>query len=173
MRNLFIGLLIGFLLAVPIAYTQQQPESIEVGGVLLRLGMAQDSAISKIAEKGGLTINKVNDSHNWLVSRKNDKGEYDAVGMLLFTESRLSWVSRSWAYSTDPGAAKIARNVYFLLKSFEDEGNTVCIVETSTNEGPDVDNRGIRIQCRRREARLFVTAYKGQATAASLDEAIK
>jgi hypothetical protein len=173
MRNLIFGVLLGILVAVPIAYTQQQrPESIEIGGVLLHIGMPQDSVISKIAESG-LTVTHVNYSTNWVVSQKNDKNEFDALGMLAFTDSRLTWASRSWGDSADSGAAKLARSFYFLLKSFEDAGNTSCTISTHTQEAPDLDQKSTDIRCGKRAVAFYVVAYKDQRPTATLDETIK
>jgi hypothetical protein len=58
-RNPLIGVLVGFLIVVPIA-SQQRPESIEIGGVLLQIGTTKDSVISKLAQEG-LTIKPISD----------------------------------------------------------------------------------------------------------------
>jgi hypothetical protein len=172
-RNLAIGILLGFLVAVPIAYTQQQPERIVIGETPLQIGIARDSAISQIAEHG-LTVNKMNgEEEMWIVSRKNDRNEYDTLGMLTFINSRLSGASRSWASSTDPATTKLARNFYFLLKSFEDDGNTSCTIATQKQESPDFDNKQLLIHCGKRTAMLYVTAYKDQKPAATLSETIQ
>jgi hypothetical protein len=171
-RNLLIGVLMGLLVAGPIAYTQQPPESIEVGGVLLQIGTPKDSVISKLAQKG-LMITPVKDSDSVAVQAKNEHGDYDVVGMLSFTNSRLRWASRSWDYSSDPGAAKLARSFYFLLKSFEENGNTSCTISTKTQEATELDHKSIEILCGKRVATLFVTTYKNQRPSATLDENIR
>jgi hypothetical protein len=171
MRNLFIGLLLGFLIAVPIAHTQQQPESIVVG-VPVQIGMAKDVAISQIAEHG-LTVTQLQGSEQWIVQQKNDQNQYDIVGALTFNNSRLSWASRTWVSNADPAAAKLARNFYFLVKSFEDHGNTSCVIDTQKQEGPDFDHDSLSVHCGRRTATLYVTKYKDQQPATSLDETIK
>src|SRR5260370_39171796 len=111
--------------------------------------------------------------YQWIWSEKNDRNEYDIMGVLTFTDSRLSWASRSWATSTDAETAKLARSFYFLLKSFEDNGKTSCVIETEKQESPDLDNKQLSIHCGKRTATLYVTAYKDQRPAASLDEMIK
>jgi hypothetical protein len=171
MPNFSIGVLFGLLIAVPVAFTQQQPERIVIGAPL-QIGMAKDTAISRIVEQG-FTVNKVKDEEMWIVSKKNDHNEYDTVGTLSFTDSHMSWASRSWATSTDAETARLARSFYFLLKSFEDHGNTSCIIETEKQESPDLDNKQLSIHCGKRTATLYVTAYKDQRPAASLDETIK
>jgi hypothetical protein len=57
MRNLLLGILIGLLIAVPIAYTQQEPQRIDVG-VRVYIGEAKDVVIARIAAQGGLVTIK-------------------------------------------------------------------------------------------------------------------
>jgi hypothetical protein len=108
-----------------------------------------------------------------IVTQKNGHGEYDTVGTLTFTNSRLWWASRPWDSSSDPAAAKLARNFYFLLKSFEDDGNTSCTINTKSNEAADLDHKAIEIHCGKRVATLYVIAYKDQQPQATLDETIR
>jgi hypothetical protein len=178
MRNLLIGLLLGILLAVAVAYTQQQPEQIHVGMTTLQIGMAKDTAISQLAEKSyhlskGESLTKGEGEETWAVAQKNDHNEFDLIGMLTFTNGRLTWASRIWASTTDPGSAKLGRNLYFLLKSFEDSGNVACTIESETSEAPELDSKGVSIHCGKRTAKVYVVKYKEQEPATSLDETIK
>jgi hypothetical protein len=171
MRNLSIGIVIGLLIAVPVARTGQQPEQIVVGA-LLQLGMTEDAAVRKVAE-AGLTINKAKNNDIWVVSKKNELNEYDNVGFLTFKDSRLVWASRSLMNSGDIGAVKLIRNLYFLVKSYEDMGNTSCTLETQKQEGLEIDNKELMVHCGRRTAALYVVTYKDQQPRANLDESIK
>ena len=174
MRKFAIGLLLGFLVAVPIAvHPQQQPERIVVG-VPLQIGMPKETVISQIVERG-FSPKKTEGAaeETWTVSRKDDPNEDDPVGVLVFTNARLSWASRAWASSAEPQTAKLARSFYFLLKSFEQKGNTSCTIDTVNGEGPSTDFKQLSIHCGGRTATLYVTKLKDQQPSVSLDEQIK
>ena len=163
------GVLICCVLVIP-GMTQQQAEQIEIGGVPLQVGMAKDVALNRITEHG-LTLQKEQSDEKFgemlLVIDKND-----VLGQVAFTNSRLSWASRSWD-SEDAGAAKLARRFHYLLNSFEKQGNTSCTIVTHEKQSPEWDSNGVEIQCGKRTAMLSVSAYKGQRPEAMLDETIK
>lgn len=167
--SFLVGLL--FCLSAAIPVPTQQEEKIVIGAPL-QIGMSKDSAISRIAERG-LTVTQYEATGMWFVTEKNDRNEYDVVGTLQFTNSRLSWASRRLTTSTDAGAAKLVRNLYFVLKAFEDQGNTACTIETKNTETPDADDKSLLIRCGKRTALLGVGTYKDQRPAATLDEAIR
>jgi hypothetical protein len=128
MRNISIGILIGLMITAPFAFTQQPLETIFIEAPL-QIGMAKDTALSRIAEQG-LTLSKAGNQESWFIVKKNDRGEYDALGSVAFTDSRLSWASKTWATGSDAESAKLARSSYFLVKSFEDRGTKSCVIET-------------------------------------------
>lgn len=87
--SFLVGVLFCLLAAIPVA--TQQEEKIVIGAPL-QIGMSKDAAISRIAERG-LTVTENEATGTWLVTDKNDRDEYDLVGTLKFTNSRLSWAS--------------------------------------------------------------------------------
>jgi hypothetical protein len=52
-----LGVVVGLLLIVPIAYTQQQPERIVIG-VPVQIGDSQDSTIARIAANSDVLVSK-------------------------------------------------------------------------------------------------------------------
>jgi hypothetical protein len=175
MRNFWIGVLIGLLIAVPIAYTQEQRERIVIA-VPLEIGMEKEAVISRIAEQGFVT-NKVQgavqEKESWVITKKNDPSGNNPVGTLMFDKSRLSWASRAWADSTDSGAVKVTRNLYFLLKSFEEHRNTSCSIETTTVDTPNMNNKEVAIHCGKRTALLNVYAMNEKEPIVTVDETIQ
>jgi hypothetical protein len=173
MRNALVGLVLGLIMGLSIAYTQQQQERIYIGEAAVQIGMLKETVISKLAEKG-YHLSKVEGREEWAVQEKNEQTNlWDVRGMLDFANGRLSWASRSWVSSFDPGSAKLVRNLYFLAKSFEDSGNTGCTIETNSNEAPEFESKGVKIRCAKRAASLYVAKYKEQEPATSLDETIQ
>ena len=178
MKNLLLGLVLGiFLASVPLAYTQQQPERLYIGDVRFQLGMEKDAVISKLAERG-YKLTKIQPSESphesWLVNQKNEQtGEYDVIGTLQFSNGRLLWALRAWAESWDAGSAKVGKNLYFLVKSFEESGNTACSLETKAMEGPDFDSKETLIHCGRRMVTVGVSKYKEQHEETQVTETVK
>jgi hypothetical protein len=178
MKRFLLGLVLGILLAsVPLAYTQQRSERIFVGNISLQLGTEKDADISKLAE-GGFKLAKLpsseSQSESWIVEQKNEKtAEYDILGSLHFTNGRLLSASRHWAESWDTGSAKVGKNFYFLIKSFEEAGNTSCSIETQSEESPDYDSKKTLIHCGRRMVTVDVTKYKEQPEETQVTETVK
>jgi hypothetical protein len=179
MPKFCFGLLCGFLICALLVLPgmTQQAEQIVIGGVPLQIGMAKDTVLSKIAERGfsltsGNNLSSSAASPTLFVREKNDRGDYDVVGAVTFKDSRLFWASRTWG-DEDAGAAKLVRNLYFLLNSFEKQGNTSCTIETREQESPDLNSKSVDIHCGKRTASLYTVAYKEQRPVANLDETIK
>jgi hypothetical protein len=178
-NKVLLGMVLGiFLASVPRAFTQRPPERINVGEVNLQLGMAKDAVISRLTEQGyesGKVVKVSNDAHeSWFVSQKNkETGEYDSLGSLAFDSGRLSWVSAVRAESWDAGSSKIGKNLYFLMKSFEDSGNTSCSVETKFQEGPEFDSRETLLHCGKRVFSIAVSRIREQHEETQLTEAVR
>jgi hypothetical protein len=173
--GLLCGILICCLVVVP-AMTQQA-EQIAIGGVPLQIGMAKDAVLNKITQRGfditsGEIVTSGSLSESLFVREKNNRNEYEVVGAFTFKDSRLFWASRTWD-GQDAGAAKLARNLYFLLNSFEKQGNTSCTIETREQERPELDSKTTEIHCGKRTASLYAVAYKEQRALANLEETIK
>ena len=168
MRNLLVGLCLGLLIAVSIAHTEQRPEEISVG-TTLQLGMAKEAALSQLTEKG-FHVGKVDGAETWTVDQKNDQGLYEMKGSMTFTAARLTSASRTWLGATDGDSAILARNFYFLIKSFEDADNTACTLETENDEGPRFDSKGVLIRCGLRTAKLYTIKYKDHDPATWIEE---
>lgn len=176
MKNLLLGLVLGILLAsVPLAYTQQEPERISVGAASLQLGMEKNAVISKLAELG-YKLNKFGPSSEvWAVTGKDQQtdGYPDYLGNIYFKNARLSWAERVWAESRDAGSNKIGRNLYFLMKSFQDSGNTTCSIESTSHESPDHESKESVIHCGRRTIELAVNKYKERLEVTQLTEIVR
>jgi hypothetical protein len=177
MKGLFLGLALGILLASTPAYTQQESERINIGDISLRLGMEKDGVISKLAERG-YRVSKLesseSQSESWIVSLKNEKADdYDILGTVDFRNGRLSWANRNWAESWDSGSAKVGKNLYFLVKSFEETGNTSCSIESKSQEAPEFDSKTTMLHCGKRMVTISVSKYKEQHEETQVVETVK
>jgi hypothetical protein len=180
MKNLLLGLVFGILLAsVPQAYTQQEQERIYIGATTsLQLCMEKDAVISKLAERG-YTLTKVQNTENsltenWMVREKNDQAhEYDSLGYLTFKDGHLASASRVWADNWDAGSARVGRNLYFLVKSFEESGNTACSLEAKPQEGLEFDSKASLIHCGRRTITVDANKYRDQREETQVVETVR
>ncbi len=172
MRNLIFGIFIGFMVAAPLAHTQPEPEKIVVGAPL-EIGMAKDKVFSLIEQNGFSLIPFANDPTRWLVAKMNSEKDYETAGMVGFTGSRLTWALRNWADSDDKGATKIARGFYFLMKGFEEKGDTKCSLSTTTSDSPDYESKQIRILCGRRLSVIDVSKYKDRNLQVTVHEEVR
>lgn len=170
MRNVAIGILIGLIIAVPFAHTQQQPERIVVGAPL-EIGMAKDKVISLVAQNGYLVVPTKGDSNQWVVSKRNEEtNQYDLAGMLTFKESCLAWASRSWASSFDQSAVKVGRGFYFLMKELEERGDTKCSFETRTSDTQSFESKEVLLHCGKRNVLIDVVKINDQNPEIVIDE---
>jgi hypothetical protein len=172
MRNVLIGLFLILSVGLSMA-NAQKAEQISIGTAMVQIGMSKDKVFSELAQRN-YVLGKIEGKEEWAVSEKNDQTNlYDVLGMIAFTNGRLSWASRSLVEVTDPGTAKLVRNLYFLVKSFEDSQNVTCKIESDSHEGPEFDGKGISIHCGKRTIKAYVSKFKEQEPQASLDETIK
>jgi hypothetical protein len=140
--------------------------------------MAKDAVISKLTEQGyeSAKVEKMsNGGHeSWLVSQKNSETrEYDSLGSLAFDGGRLSWVRAIRTESWDAGSTKVAKSLYFLMKAFEDSGNTSCSVETKFQEGPEFDSRETVLHCGKRVVSIAVNRIHEQREETQLTEMVR
>jgi len=138
--------------------------------------MGKDAVISKLAERG-YKLTKVgaeNSSDGWIVSEKNEQtGEYDTLGSITFKNGRLYWALRQWADSWDAGTSKVGKNLYFLIKTFEESGNTTCSIETKFQEGPEFESKKSLIHCGRRMIAIDVSRIREQHEETQVTETVQ
>jgi hypothetical protein len=175
MRNFALGITLGLLAAASIARTQEPAEQIQIGGTTVQIGMLKTAAISRIAEKG-YQVKKVEEKgtkETWIAIEKGEHGDYNTIGELFLTDGRLTSASRTLSLVRGQEGAKLGRNLYFLVKSFEDSGDVSCTIRSGTQEAPELDHRWVSIQCGKRTATVHVTKYNEEQPSTSLDEAIE
>jgi hypothetical protein len=132
MGRFAVGLVLGLLASAPAALSQQQPEQIDVG-MTLQVGMAKNIVIGQLTAKGYRLIQAQKaETEIYVVDKKNTGTDYETLGELFFRNSRLTRATRTWSSVNDAGSAKLARNLYFLVKSFEGSGNASCTLQGKT-----------------------------------------
>lgn len=182
LRNLFCGTCFVMLLALAIqaqqtkATAKQLPsasessESIDVGGVTLRLGMAQDYVLQHLYEHYDVQEFDVATStfvaepdpvlaeikrlstaaaeSSWVVATKSGVPSSETLAEVIFTQGRLSSVRKFWTGAGEPDSETGFANVlYGAITSFEHEGKTPCEVMANSQQAPFGDTKTVRITC--------------------------
>ena len=121
----------------------ESPESIDVAGVTLRLGMAQDDVNPRL----GIGTSTAVDS-SWLVVTKNGAQPNKTVAEVIFTRGRLASVRKFWTGSREPNtAAGFASALYGAFTSIEQEGKTPCKIMTNSHQQSAGEMRTVSITC--------------------------
>jgi hypothetical protein len=183
LRGAFFALLLAS--AVHAQQTQDQSnrqtpsasESVEIGGLTLRLGMAQDYVIHALSEYYSLqeigTATATGSS--WLAQTKGGP-PYAAVANVAFIGGRLSSVYKYWTGVSEPDTeAGFASMLYGAVTRLEQEGKTPCEVTTNSSQQPAGEVKGVFVTCRERQKYLSidVVPMRNGKEGVSLSEVLK
>jgi hypothetical protein len=83
-----------------------------------------------------------------MVREKNEQtSQYDAVATPDFRNEQLTGVTRTWVNNWDVGSAKVAKNLYFLVKWLEESGQTKCTLGSKAQDSPDFETKYSVLHC--------------------------
>ena len=141
LRKRTLGACCSFLLAFAVQAQQTPPapapsDSIEIGGMTLRLGMEQDSVIHGLSEQYSLhEIGAPTAAvSSWMAETKAGP-PYVAVANVVFAGGRLSSVYKFWSVGSEPHSEEeFARILSGAVAKFEQENKAPCVVATNTLE---------------------------------------
>jgi hypothetical protein len=172
MRNLVLGMLLGLVISVPIAYTQQK-ETLTFGtGASLQIDMSEVTARHQLAAFG-LVLSGSTDAtggHYVVAERDNLRRGH---GFAEFDNAGLSYASYARVETTDLEAVRMVRDFLTLARDFEARGLTSCTFETRAVGNPgSADSQSASVRCGKRTAQLLLTGSQGQ-TWASVEEVIR
>jgi hypothetical protein len=163
MRNVVLGTFLGLLLALA-AQAQQTPpasessESVEIGGMTLRLGMVQDFVIHGLSDYYNLqeigTATAAGSS--WMAETKSGP-PYVAIANVAFEGGRLSSVYKYWTGGSEPDTkAGFAGTLYGVVTRFEQENKAPCEVTTNGSQQPVGELRTLLVTCSGRQKYLSI-----------------
>jgi hypothetical protein len=134
-RLIFIAVPLCLLASLAIyAHPQHTKAELEVGGVMLHLGMAKAEVAEKLA---GRQYWKVNDD-NWVVGPPNSIGP-----SIQFTNGKLNFTERFWATNeNDTGMA-----LFGAVNSLNSDGFRTCDVTAGVKTSPDLTAHNVWISC--------------------------
>jgi hypothetical protein len=152
------------LLLTATAHTQQasptseSTESVEIGGMTLRLGMLQDRVIQGLQRDYTLLgiATPPAGGTSWTVATKTGP-PYVAVATVTFVGGELSSVSKYWDDASDSGTSvNFASTLYGAIAKFEQNNSEPCQVAASRSPRPGGEVRTVLVTCRGRQKYLSV-----------------
>ncbi len=111
-------------------------------GMELKLGLPKDAVIGQLAES--YTLEKNGTVDNWFV--KSKAAPFDRLGLISFTNGKLSCATRLWSGGEDSDFAFV-NVLHGVLDQFKKEGKSVCSISTDSNRKPEYEERFIKLQC--------------------------
>jgi hypothetical protein len=126
--------------------------TIEVGGVVLRLGMTK----AQVAEK--LVGNEISKMHEdeWMLGSLEKKN----IGPTLqFTKGVLSYADREWVNSDND----IGEALFGAISSLNEEGFSACDVTASTKNSPSLAAERVFVTCGAKTVAVVRRSFGGHA----------
>lgn len=158
LRKRTLGACCSFLLAFAVRAQQTPPapapsDSIEIGGMTLRLGMEQDSVIHGLSEQ--YSLHEIGAptaaASSWMAETKAGP-PYVAVANVVFAGGRLSSVYKFWSVGSEPHSEEeFARILSGAVAKFEQENKAPCVVATNTLEKRAVGLKPAIVTCQGRQ----------------------
>jgi hypothetical protein len=155
---IFLNLLIPGARAQHSRPVSDSSDWVELGGMTLRLGMAQDTVTEGL--KKSYDLQPVGAAaageSTWMVETKTAPASV-AVASVTFVGGGLSAVYKYRAEGSDPDTdAGIAGTLYSAVTRFQRENRTPCEVTTNLSQQPDGEVRSVRVACKGRQKFLTV-----------------
>jgi hypothetical protein len=153
------------------ALGQSADESILLGQIQLRLGMAEGNVLEKLGEKYDVSEYGRSLYSAWWVTEKTKPSRL--VGSLSFKDGILTSVLKYWTTEGTPDTrAGLADSLFAAVNAFEREGRTVCMVSTGSQPTSSYDVRAVFITCGRKHLRIDIS--KGERSdSASITEVLE
>jgi hypothetical protein len=159
MLRVFFGLLLAWA-----AQAQQSPpasessESVVIGGMTVRLGMAQDFVIQGLRESYNLqeTGTPAAAGSSWIAETKAGP-PYVTVARVAFVGGRLTSVYKYWTNGSESESqAGFASTLYGAVTRFEKEGKVPCELTANNSQQPAGELRTLLVTCSGRQKYLSV-----------------
>jgi hypothetical protein len=148
-------------------------------GVELTLGMSEDSAIKKLAE-AGYHVRKVNPPEQskklgvtsiWLIDDQTPESKSaPAIGVITIAGGKLRSASRDWLPDDRGEGVQFGRQLYFLFRQLETDGNEKCTIKTTSAESPDFAEKEAILRCGTKSVSVELQKYKDNHETVQLSE---
>jgi hypothetical protein len=144
-------------------------------GTNLKLGMPEDAAIKNLTESG-YKLEKVSPVPEELQKKegitsmwatKEKHGDAWLSHDLGFAGGKLKLVSKELPTGDE---VEFGRQLYFALRELETEGNSRCMIETDSEEGPDLAIKSATLHCGKKQIYFNVSKFSKQSELVTLQE---
>lgn len=157
-RTLGLVLFVFAVGVVTVMRGQAPQDSIDIGGVRLKIGMPENIVLQQLGASFDLHEGPAGEAFTeWLITVKGSLKS--AVGNVCFQASKLSCVYKNWTVNEPRTEAGFANALYGAVSSFEGEGRTKdCTLETGQSLEPTMQRKDVSIICGHK--RLYVNVFK-------------
>ncbi len=149
-------------------------ETIRVGGEV-GLGITEQSAFDRVSSAGyNVRRNEVPVGRAPLPGVTStmvvESNAGQSLGVLFFSKGRLTHVLR-FALPNDKGeGVEFGRQVFFMMREFETQGETNCHIETRTGEVPEYAFKRAYLHCGHKTLAVEIEQIRGQSESVQLNE---
>jgi hypothetical protein len=151
-------LLFALMSAALHGWAQKSPTETMLGTISLKVGMAKEQVIAKLASQ--YRIEPAGDEDWWSVDSQppyTDAVPFDHFANLAFTSGRLVYVSkRLFNADRGSGALLLANSLYVILTDFIQEQSGSCAIATRRYDAVSHEEKRVSIQCGRKIVTLEV-----------------
>jgi hypothetical protein len=170
-RTLRLVLFVSAVGVVTVTRGQMPQDSIDIGGVPLKLGMPQGVVLQQLGGPFDLQESAGKSSTSWLVTQKAHPRA--AVASVSFKEQKLTFVSKIWTVNEPDTEAALGNALFGAVSSFEQEGKTGCTIKTGQSQGPTVERKTIFIICGQKHLQIDIFRIGQQRETASISEVLQ
>ena len=138
------------------ALGQPAEESVTLGSIELRLGMAEGIVLERLGEKYDVSEYGRGPYSVWWVREKVKPSRL--VGSLGFKEGKLNTVMKYWTPEDTPDTrVGFANSLFSALRAFEREGRASCTISTGDQQVSKYDMKAVFISCGQKYLRIDIT----------------
>lgn len=149
-----------FLLCITHLAIAQEP-SLRLGGLEMRIGMAQTKVMDYLLKYYEVKQFSRTDSYLIYERKLNQNDEYKSVGQAAFDKGKLTYAVKDW-YSADVGTGyKLVDVLHAVLTQLEQNGETVATIETGVIREPDATVQNIKLSFGKKWVTITMSDYKG------------
>src|SRR6267154_499887 len=134
------------------ALGQPAEESVTLGSIELRLGMAEGVVLERLGEK--YDVSEYGHSVWWVKGKVKPSR---LVGSLGFKEGKLKTVVKYWTPEDTPDTrVGFANSLFSALRAFEREGRASCTISTGDQQVSKYDMKAVFISCGQKYLRVDI-----------------
>jgi hypothetical protein len=174
-----LGIIVAFIIVSIIAgQTFNQRETISVG-IDLTLGMSEDAVVRKLTESGYKVRKSILSSglrekgftSMWIVDEGGDEKYPRSLGVIFFSSGRLASAMKE-LLPDDGNEVEFGRQLYFVLRDLEAEGDSHCTIQTENEEIPEFIHKTARLQCGKKTIAIDLQKFQNKNETVQLNEEV-